>query len=216
MSKLLFLLFFIMVSISACNDKKNARDLPVIGNRETVEIKKNGIKQIDTIYHTIPDFSFIDQDSNKVTGQDYTGKVYVADFFFTSCPTICPVMKTQMLRVYERFKNEDDVLILSHTIDPEYDSVALLRSFAERLGVEAPKWRFVTGEKEAIYELGQTGYLVTASEDQYEPGGFLHSGAFVLIDRQQRIRGLYDGTVADQVDRLMNDIDLLVKEPVQQ
>lgn len=208
---LVSLIALTIAGISACNSANDtAQELPILGNRETVEKQENGLMVTDTVYHTIADFEFIDQDSNMVTEDDYEGKVYVADFFFTSCPTICPIMKTQMLRVYEEFEDNDEVLILSHTLDPEYDSVALLHSFAERLGVESPKWRFVTGEKEEIYELGQRSYLVTAAEDKYEPGGFLHSGAFILVDKKKRIRGLYDGTKPDQVDKLIHDIEVLL------
>ena len=136
----------------------------------------------------------------------------MADFFFTSCPTICPVMKAQMLRVYDSIQNKPDVLILSHTIDPKHDTVAVLKEFADRLGVESSKWHFVTGEKDDIYKIGQTSYMVSASEDPAEPGGYIHSGAFILVDKERRVRGLYDGTKPDQVDRLINDIDVLLQE----
>ena len=116
-----------------------------------------------------------------------------------------------MLRVYEAFKSNDEVAIISHTIDPEYDTVALLHDFAERLGVEAPKWHFVTGEKEAIYELGQKGYMVTAMEDENEAGGYIHSGAFILVDKERHVRGVYDGTQTEDVDKLIRDIPLLLK-----
>jgi protein SCO1/2 len=166
----------------------------------------------DTIYHTIADFSFIDQDSMIVTNKDFEDKIYVADFFFTSCPTICPLMKSQMLRVYEKYKNNDEVMILSHTIDPEHDTIPLLKSYAERLGISGPKWRFVTGSQDDLYDIGQESYMVATSEDKLEPGGFIHSGAFILVDKEQRVRGIYDGTKEDQVDKLINDIPVLLQE----
>jgi len=199
------ILGFVLIIIGAafgCSKKEDK--LPILGRKEV-----NGN---DTIYHTIDEYKFVDQDSNIVTPATFKDKIYVSDFFFTSCPTICPIMKTQMLRVYEQIENNPDVLLLSHSIDPEYDTVALLKDYAERLGVKSEKWRFVTGNKDEIYRIGQTSYMVTAIEDSSEPGGFIHSGAFILVDKERRVRGLYDGTKADQVDILMKDIDRLLKE----
>ena len=117
-----------------------------------------------------------------------------------------------MLRVYEHIENDPNVLLLSHTIDPEYDTVGLLHDFAERLGVKSNKWHFVTGNKEDIYKTAQTSYFATAMEDKSDPDGFIHSGAFLLIDKQRRIRGKYDGTKEEDVDRLLEDIEKLKKE----
>ena len=164
------------------------------------------------MYHTIAPFQFVDQDSALITNETFSGKIYVADFFFTSCRTICPIMKTQMLRVYEATQQMPDVLIVSHTIDPDYDTVALLRDFAQRLGVASSKWHFVTGEKDSIYKIAQTSYFATAMEDKTEPDGFIHSGAFLLIDKKQRIRGKYDGTKEEDVNRLIADIKKLKRE----
>ena len=188
---------------SACTVKKE-ETLPIFGERR--------IEGTDTIYHTIPDFQFVDQDSALVTSNTFKDKIYVTDFFFTSCRTICPIMKTQMLRIYDSIKAEPDILLLSHTIDPEYDTVALLHDFAERLGVKSEKWHFVTGVKDSIYRIAQTGYFATAMEDKTEPDGFIHSGAFLLIDKEKRIRGKYDGTKEEDVTRLLVDIGRLRKE----
>lgn len=193
------------------NQKNKKAEFPVLGRKEYVEKIVDGQKVIDTVDHTIPDFKLVNQDSNWVTPESFEGQVYVADFFFTSCPTICPTMKKEMLRVYEAYKDNPEVGIISHSIDPEYDTVALLHDFAEKLGVEAPKWHFVTGNKEDIYELGQKGYMVTAMEDDNEAGGYIHSGAFVLVDKERKIRGVYDGTKSEEVDKLITDIDLLLK-----
>jgi protein SCO1/2 len=194
-----------------CQPVEQEDSLPIYGRKKIVE-KEEG-SGFDTIYHTIGDFSFLNQDSVLVTNETFKDKIYVADFFFTSCPSICPIMKTQMLRVYERFKDEPQFAIVSHSIDPEYDTVALLRDYAERLGVENDEtWHFLTGEKDRIYELGQTSYMVTAAEDSDAPGGYIHDGAFLLVDKSGRIRGVYDGTKADQVDQLMQDIDRLLSD----
>jgi protein SCO1/2 len=192
----------LLVFATACVQKE--RPLPVFGEREVV----GG----DTLYHHIAPFEFVNQDSATVTNRTFKDKIYVADFFFTTCRTICPVMKTQMLRVYEAFKDDDEVLILSHTIDPEYDTVALLRDYARRLGVESRKWHFVTGVKDSIYRIAQTSYFATALEDKSEPDGFIHSGAFLLIDKEGRIRGKYDGTVESDVNQLISDIKRLKLE----
>jgi protein SCO1 len=188
---------------NGCTDKKEA-PLPIFGEREVVGT--------DTVYHTIGDFKFVDQDSATVTNETFRDKIYVADFFFTSCRTICPIMKTQMRRVYDSIQNDPEVLLLSHSIDPEYDTVGLLHDYAERLGVKSSKWHFVTGNKDDIYKIAQTSYFATALEDKSEPDGFIHSGAFLLIDRHKRIRGKYDGTKEEDVNRLMGDIQKLKEE----
>lgn len=197
--------FFIMMLTLATSCKKSAQEeLPIFGERI--------IEGPDTIYHTIGSFSFVNQDSMIVSNETFRDKIYVADFFFTSCRTICPKMKTQMLRVYHSIQDMPDVLLLSHTIDPEYDTVALLRDYAERLGVESNKWHFVTGDKEAIYDIAQESYFATAMEDSSEPDGFIHSGAFLLVDKKGRIRGKYDGTIPGEADRLVADIQKLRNE----
>jgi len=202
-------LFLFINSIISCGDKKKEGKLPILGYREVLAKEIDGKKVIDTVYHTIANFSFVDQDSMIVTNETFSGKIYVTDFFFTSCRTICPIMKTQMLRVYNAIEDMPDVAILSHTIDPEHDTVALLHDFADRLGVTSDKWHFVTGEQEKIYDIAQTSYFATAMVDKTEPDGFIHSGAFLLIDKQRRIRGKYDGTVEEDVNRLIKDIKRL-------
>jgi protein SCO1 len=189
--------------LSGCINKKD-QPLPIYGERDL-----NGT---DTVYHTIGPFSFVDQDSAIITNETFKNKIYVTDFFFTSCRTICPIMKTQMLKVYDSIQNDPDVLLLSHTIDPEYDTVGLLHDFAERLGVKSDKWHFVTGNKDDIYKIAQNSYFATALEDKTEPDGFIHSGAFLLIDKQGRIRGKYDGTKEEDVNRLLADIEKLKRE----
>jgi protein SCO1/2 len=197
---LLTMISLTAIVLGACRQET---PLPILGK---------DIQGADTVDHTIKEFRFVDQDSNVVTNNTFRDKIYVADFFFTSCRTICPIMKTQMLRVYQAVENDPDVALLSHTLDPEYDTVALLRDYAERLGVKSSKWHFVTGNQDSIYEAAQKSYYTTAMEDQTEPDGFVHSGAFLLIDKQRRIRGKYDGTVEDEVNRLIADIARLRKE----
>lgn len=201
------LILTLIIGFSCKSESDNASaELPIMGERY---VDNNQ----DTVYHEIADFAFINQVGDTITNDDVSGKIYVADFFFTSCPTICPIMKKEMLRVYEKYKNQPEFKILSHSIDPTHDTQEVLKDYAEKLGVEdASTWNFLTGEQEKIYEIGQTSYLTTAMADQDEPGGFLHSGAFLLVDGNGRIRGVYDGTKSDQVDRLMADIPKLLNQ----
>jgi protein SCO1 len=209
-------LIAILISIGACESTQKKvvidKKLPYLGRHEYNKTTVNGEERIDTVFHRIPDFQFVNQDSALVNMASIEGKIYVADFFFTSCPTICPVMKKEMLRVYEHIKGREDAIILSHTIDPKHDTVALLRDFAERLGVESKNWQFLTGDQDDVFEIAQMSYMVSATEDESEPGGLVHSGAFILVDKERRIRGIYDGTKADKVNILIQDIDRLLKE----
>jgi protein SCO1 len=208
--KLKIIVLLIFLGVFSC--KKNER-LPILGERKIENKQINGKTISDTVFHTIPAFSFTDQNAKVVTNDDYLGKkIYVADFFFTSCPTICPKMKTQMLKLYKHFKGNDQVSFLSHTIDPRHDTVPVIKEFAKKLGVEDNQWRFVTGQKEKIYEVCLKGYMTTVQEDSTADGGFVHSGAFILVDKLQRVRGIYDGTNAGEVEKLQNDIDLLIQE----
>jgi len=194
----------ILLVVFACSQQTKENALPVLGN--TI------YEENDTIYHTIQPFELLDQDSTIVTNESLSDNIYVADFFFTSCPTICPKMKAQMLRVYEQFEGNDEVLILSHTIDPAYDTIPLLKDYAERLGVKSSQWKFLWGEQDVIYDLAEGSYLSIADEDEGAPGGFIHSGAFLLVDKEGRVRGMYDGTEENQVDVLMKDMEKLLKE----
>ena len=207
MKKLLLLpLIALAISCGSPSEKTSeVAELPILGERYVDDNQ-------DTVYHSIADFAFVNQVGDTIRKEDMAGKIYVADFFFTTCPTICPVMKKEMLRVYEQFKGEPNFRILSHSIDPTHDTQAVLKDYAEKLGVpDAATWNFLTGDQEKIFEIGQTSYLTTTMADDMEPGGFLHSGAFLLIDQQGRIRGVYDGTKTEQVDRLLADIPKLLK-----
>ncbi|MFN3997181.1 SCO family protein [Algoriphagus sp.] len=203
---ILFVLTLIIGFSCKSESEKTSPTLPIMGERYVDDNK-------DTVFHKIADFAFINQLGDTITNEEVEGKIYVADFFFTSCPTICPIMKKEMLRVYEKYQDQSNFMILSHSIDPTHDTQAVLKDYAEKLGVEdASTWNFLTGDQEKIFEIGQTSYLTTAMADQQEPGGFLHSGAFLLIDGNGRIRGVYDGTKSDQVDRLISDIPKLLNK----
>jgi len=193
---------FLFLVVLGCQKEKK---LPFLGPKE---IGKQG----DTLYHKIPDFKFLNQDSLWVSEKNMAGKIYVADFFFTTCPTICPKMKSQLLRIYDKFAEDDRVRILSHTIDPEFDGVRVLKEYAKKLNITSPRWNLLTGKKTDIYHLGEKSYMVTAQEDANEVGGFVHSGAFILVDQNRHVRGIYDGTKEEDVNHLIEDIELLLKE----
>ena len=132
--------------------------------------------------------------------------------FRSTCPTICPKMKTQMLRIFKKFKDNPKVAILSHTIDPRHDTPAVLKEFSKNLGIQNSMWTMVTGDKAKIYEIGQKSYMVSATDDPTQPGGIVHSGAFILVDKNRHIRGIYDGTEPEKVDKLMADMEVLLSE----
>ncbi|REG84464.1 SCO family protein [Algoriphagus antarcticus] len=205
----LLLISFLFTHCKPAGEKNEP--LPKLGNWHVDEKTVDGKIVQDTVYHKIADFSFTNQEGKTISNADVNGKVYVADFFFTTCPTICPIMKKEMLRVFDKFGDNPNFKILSHTIDPNHDTQEVLKDYAQKLGVEDDNtWNFLTGDSEKIYEIGQTSYITTAQADQNEPGGFLHSGAFLLIDQKGHIRGVYDGTKADQVDKLIADIPKLL------
>lgn len=201
-----FKIGFIAVLFSLCivGCKEQERQLPFLG---TPEISGN-----DTIYPVIEPFSFINQDSNVVTNATFQDKIYVADFIFLSCPTICPMMNQEMKKVYNHFKDNKDVLFLSHTIDPKNDSVSHLKMYANSLKVDQAKWHFVTGKEVEIHRMAEESYYSIAYADSTAPGGFAHSGGFLLIDKKRHIRGVYDGTDAAKTKELIRDIELLLQE----
>ncbi|WP_437918192.1 SCO family protein [Sphingobacterium sp. LRF_L2] len=194
--------------------KNSERKLPIIGERETSERVVDGKTIVDTLYHQIPAFNFLNQDSLLVSNKSFDNKIYVANFFFTHCPSICPTMQRNLLTVYEKYKGDDRIAFLSHSIDFKYDSPSVLKSYAEKLGVTNNQWQFVAGSKKDIYGIAEK-YLVYTKEDASVPGGYDHQGYLVLIDHEKRIRGAYDGTNSDQVAQLFQDIEILLKEEAQ-
>jgi len=166
----------------------------------------------DTTYRTIPAFRFLNQDSLPVTEKDFNGKIYVADFFFTSCPTICPTMHRNLLKVYSKYLNNPEVKFASHTIDMKYDTPSRMKAYATKLGIKGTQWEFLWGTRDAVYAIAERNYLVSVGEDGKAAGGFVHQGYLVLVDKDKRIRGAYDGTEDEQVQQLMHDMDVLLAE----
>lgn len=207
--KINFLYLIVLFFVSCSSSNKN---LPIYGEREAVKKMVNGVEVVDTLYQTIPKFSFLNQDSIVINSDSLKNKIYVADFFFTSCPSICPIMKKQMLRVYDKFKGNPEVKFLSHTIDPKHDSIPVLKKFSTKLGVNSQQWYFLFGDKETVYSLAKTAYMSTSYQDKAAPGGIVHSGYFLLVDKNKRIRGAYDGTDENQVSQLIEDMQILLNE----
>jgi len=162
-------------------------------------------------YHTIGDFSLINQNGETITQENYKDKIYVADFFFTTCVTICPVMTDHMVQIQKELKDKQDVLLLSHTVTPEIDTVAQLKRYAVKKGVDDSKWNLVTGDKKEIYDLARKSYLA-AKDVPYNKYDLVHTENFVLVDKKRRIRGFYDGTKPEAIEQLLEDIKILEKE----
>lgn len=199
------LVFYNCGNISEEPQKISNKSLPFLGFHDTDSISG------DTIYHTIRPFEFVNQDSQKVTNELFDGKVYAVDFFFISCPTICPKLTKEMLRVHEKFKDNPNFLMLSHTVDTKHDTIPRLKGYAENLGADTNKWHFVTGEKRKIYEIAED-YFSVALENEDAPGGYDHSGRIILVDGKGRVRSFCNGTEPKEVDEFMKDIELLLAE----
>lgn len=165
-----------------------------------------------TSHHRVGSFSLTNQDGKTITENNYDDKIYVADFFFVTCPTICPKMTKQMERVVGKFKSNNNILFLSHTVMPEHDSVPVLKEYATKYNINSNKWNLVTGDKKQIYDLARKTYFAAITEGDGGVDDFIHTENFVLIDKEKRIRGFYDGTSENDVDRLINDINTLLNE----
>jgi len=163
-------------------------------------------------YHKIADFELVNQNGDTITQDNYKDKIYVADFFFTTCLTICPIMTDHMLQIQEKLRDDPEVLLLSHTVFPVADSVPVLKKYALEKGVIDEKWNLVTGDKKHIYDLARKSYLASKSDGDGGPYDMIHTENFVLVDKSQRIRGFYDGTDSDAIEELLNDIEILQLE----
>jgi protein SCO1/2 len=160
-------------------------------------------------YHTIADFSFVNQNGKTITQKEYEGKIYVADFFFTTCGSICPKMTTNLVDVQKAIKNNPKVMLLSHTVFPETDDVPALKAYAKKYGVIDAKWNLVTGDKKEIYTMARKSYLAVKLGKPEELYDMVHTENFVLVDQKRRVRGFYDGTKQEDIQRLIEDINWL-------
>jgi protein SCO1/2 len=163
-------------------------------------------------FHKISNFNLVNQNGNNISQEFYHNKIYVADFFFTTCPSICPIMTNNMLKVQEKIKNDPNVLIVSFSVDPKTDSVAQLKKYAKEKGVDDLKWNLLTGDKKQIYDLARKSFFVAEIDEDSDSNDIIHTENFVLVDPDKRIRGFYDGTNLDEIKNLISDLSLLKVE----
>ncbi|WP_224485275.1 SCO family protein [Robertkochia aurantiaca] len=163
-------------------------------------------------YHTIAPFRLVNQNGDTITENDYQDKIYVADFFFTTCPTICPIMTDNMVDIQKAVADDPEVKLLSHSVTPDIDSVAQLKKYAIEKGVDDRKWNLVTGDKKQIYELARKSYLAVKTTGDGGPFDMIHTENFILVDKENRIRGFYDGTKEEEIEKLLEDLKILKRE----
>lgn len=218
MTRVIFIIVFIVTGISFTYYMLQPKEKPLpIINPVDVEPE-----MVDTDLlrigrgHTIGDFSFRNQENKTISQKDVKGKVFVVEYFFTTCGTICPIMNSQMQRVQEAYADEADFRILSFTVDPEVDDVPRMKAYADGHGANSHSWWFLTGDKEQLYHLARTSFFVLKPAEANNKGDvgsdFIHTNNFVLVDRQMRIRGYYDGTSETEVDQLIQDAKKLLEE----
>jgi len=204
LSLIIILIFYNILNV----DKPLPIYQPANVNSEMVDSTLLDIRK----YHTIADFSLINQNGAAITQDTYKAKIYVADFFFTTCQTICPIMTDHMAKIQAQILNDDEVMLLSHTVTPDIDSVEQLKRYAIEKGVIDKKWNLVTGDKKQIYDLARKSYMAVKTFGDGGQYDMIHTENFMLIDKKRQIRGYYDGTKPEDIDRLLNDIKILKKE----
>ena len=208
---IVFFIVFSVVAISSFNyvqtqEKKLPIYSPSMVSDELVEEDLRYVKK----YHRISDFSLLNQNGNNVTQEDYKNKIYVADFFFTTCPDICPIMTGNMLYLQENLK-DTNVMLASFSVTPKIDTVEVLKEYSTLKGVDDSRWNLMTGDKKQIYDLARKSYLVAKAIPDGKNHGMIHTENFVLVDRDKRIRGYYYGTNIEDMDKLLDDIQILIK-----
>jgi protein SCO1/2 len=210
-----FALFFLLLSVVIItvfyNILKVEKVLPVYqpANFE-LKLVDSSIQHVKK-YHSVANFSLLNQNGETITEKDYENKIYIADFFFTTCQGICPIMTKNMVHIQNELKNDSEILLLSHTVTPEIDSVAQLKRYALEKGIDDSKWNLVTGERKQIYDLARKSYLVV-EDDGLNDYGMIHTENFALIDKDRQIRGIYNGISQGGIDSLLVDLKTLKKE----
>lgn len=208
----LFLLILVIGITVAYNLIVDSKKLPIYNpsdlNKKLVDVSLQNV----TKQHKVGSFELMDQNGNTVTEKDLEGTIYVADFFFTTCQSICPKMSKQMERVQEEFLDDGDIKFISHSVTPELDSVEVLKQYADQYGAVSAKWYLTTGSKQMIYDLARKSYFAVMTEGDGGKEDFIHTENFVLVDKDKRLRGFYDGTSTKDVDKLIDDIKTLKRE----
>ncbi len=209
---IVFLILSIIIVSIIYNILDVYKPLPIYQpSRVSTELVDSTIQHVKK-FHKIADFSLINQNGKTITQKDYKDKIYVADFFFTTCQTICPIMTDHMREIQDVLISDSDVLLLSHSVTPEIDSVEQLKRYALKKGVNDTKWNLVTGDKKHIYELARKSYLAVKTDGNGGPFDMVHTENFMLIDKKKQIRGFYGGTNAEDIERLIDDIAILKQE----
>ena len=204
--KLIFLLLFVFISC----DEVSTKQLPIYNPSDfNPKLVDKSIRNVSD-NHRVKEFNLINQNGIKISSKDYENKIYVVDFFFTSCPSICPIMTNNMLLVQEEFIKNNDVMLLSMSVTPEIDNVEVLKKYAIEKGVIDSKWNITTGSKKHIYELARKSYFAVLDQGDGGLQDFIHTPNFILVDTNKQIRGIYDGTVENEISRLIQDINILV------
>ena len=203
MKNILLLLGLGLILFSCKDTSKNTHGF------EIHETGKDG--ELLVLRDSVLDFTFYNQDGDTITKETVKDKIYITDFFFSRCPSICPKMALQMLRIYDKYKENENILLISHSIDTRGDSIPRLKKYEQKLDVSAPKWHFVTGEHEDIYKMAKE-YMIGANVDENSPGGYDHSGMFVMVDKKGQVRGFCDGTNEEAVTEFLTEIDKLLDE----
>ena len=178
---------------------------PNMVNPELVDSTLHDTKK----YHTIADFNLTNQNGETITEKSYKNSIYIADFFFTTCPSICPIMTKNMANIQKQILNDDEVMLLSHSVTPKIDSVEQLKKYAIEKGVIDAKWNLVTGDKKKIYELARKSYLAVKNDGDGGNFDMIHTENFILVDKERRIRGFYDGTNEEEINELLEDLSIL-------
>jgi protein SCO1/2 len=206
-----FIVFSILTITLFYNALKPAKTLPIYNPADVNPELVDSTVQYIQKHHTIADFSFTNQNGKTITQKEYEGKIYVADFFFTTCGSICPIMTNNMIAVQQAFLHNPSVMILSHSVTPEQDSVSVLKKYALKKGVIDSKWNLVTGDKKEIYRMARKSYLAVKQGKPSELYDMVHTENFVLVDAKKRVRGFYDGTKKEEVQKLIEDINWLLE-----
>ena len=210
--KIAFSIGFILVLFSCKNSDKKVRVLPMVGNFDIVYSMVNGKEVADTVYPKMVDFSYLNQDSILIKSSDMKGKIWIADFMFTSCPTICPKMTEQMKRLSGMTKDlKDQIQYMSFSINPKYDTPSQLRKYIKAHNITTSNWYFFTGNEAKTHDLGINNFQIFAGQDASAAGGYAHTGAFALVDKEGYVRGVYMGTDPKEVNKLEKDIRKLLK-----
>ena len=205
----IFLLCLLIISTTSCN-QASKKELPIYNPSDFNSELVDKTLRNSTEHHTVADFELINQNGKTITQEDYKNKIYVADFFFTSCQSICPIMTNNMGKLQKEFLNNTEVKFLSLSVTPDIDSVSVLRQYASDKGVIDTKWNITTGNKKHIYELARKSYFAVVEKGDGGLQDFIHTPNFILVDTEKQIRGIYDGTNDDEILQLINDIKILM------